>query len=110
MIKYFLTSKYTEDINKFIVESCFKDFIKNKKDKNFFQIHRIKIAKDNDFVFLFIFLFKFFFIFLWSKKNLLFDKYDGVNYGRYLISYTFKDFRCYKSRIFFNIQLFYKKN
>ena len=100
MDKYFLTSRYSNDIYKLIVDACFKDFKKDNKNKKL-KILKIEITNNYDFIFLFYFFLMIILNFFNFKKKIIYQKYKNVNYGRYLIAYTLRDVKCYESNFFF---------
>ena len=122
MRQVFLTTRYTDDIYKLIVNLCIKDIsLKKKKIK----IEEIKIRKIPDFFFLIICLKYFFQGKFWSKKDIVSLKFKDINFGKKLLSITFRNFDSYISyykyyyNLFKNIYLisklfstanFYEKN
>ena len=100
MDKYFLTSRYSNDIYKLIVDACFKDFKKNNKNKKL-KILKIEITNNYDFGFLLYFFLMVFSNIFNLRKKIIYKKYKNVNYGRYLTAYTLRDVKCYESNFFF---------
>ena len=94
MNSVFLTTRYTDDIYQYIVGLCVKD-IKSKK-KNI-QIKKIKLGKTPDILFLLVCLKYLVMGKFWSKEKTVLLSYKKVNFGKKLLSTTFRSFESYVS-------------
>ena len=100
----FLTTRFTDDIYKYIVLKCFLDVKKQKKES--LEIKVIKQKKFPDFNFLFYCLVCFFKGYFFNKEKLVFLQYQKVYFGRQLLASTFRNFKSYTSTFnFFYILL-----
>jgi hypothetical protein len=97
----FLTSRYTNDIYKLIVDSCAKHYFKKN---NKYKILKIDLVKKYDKDFLFYLIKKIITGEVFSKKKLIQLSFEKVNFGRYLFSISFRDVKSYQS----NLILFWK--
>ena len=68
--KFFLTSRYTNDIYQFVVDVCVKDSQKKKKNKNL-KIKEIKVLKKINYKFIFYVLFLFLWVSFFQDVKLL---------------------------------------
>ena len=94
MKEVFLTTRYTDDIYQFIVNMCAKDINKKNKEIN---IEPIKLKKFPDIFFLLI-CFKYllqgkFF----DKEKIILLEYKKINFGKKLLSTTYRSFNSYIS-------------
>lgn len=103
MKNLFLTTRYTDDIYQLIINLCVKDINKKNKEIN---IDVIKLKKFPDIFFLLI-CFKYllqgkFF----DKQKIVLLEYKKVNFGKKLLSITYRNFNSYVSVLNYFYTLF----
>ena len=89
----FLTSRYTDDIYKLIVNSCAKDHFKNTKK---YKILKLDLVKKYDKKFLFFLAKKTLTGEIFDKGKLIKLTYENVNFGKCLFSISFRDVKSYE--------------
>ena len=100
---FFLTSRYSEDIYKLIVDLCAKHYYK----KNIkYKILKINLIKKYDIKFLFYLIKKIITGEIFCKKKLVQLSFENVNFGRYLFSISFRDVRSYQYKLILFWKLF----
>ena len=104
MQEIFLTSRYTDDIYRLIVNACAKNSLQLSSNTKY-VIKKIVIKKKiNINFFLFIFKNILFGKFFYTRKIVKLS-YNNINVGRYLISRTYRTFKTYDSKFFFYLIL-----
>ena len=103
--KFFLTSRHTNDIYQFIVDACVKDSQKKKNYKNL-KIKEIKILKKFNYKFIFYVLFLFFKGKFFSRREITKLKYNNINFGLYITSWSARSFATYQSSFKFFFEIF----
>lgn len=116
MKEVFLTSRYSNDIYKLIVKACLDD-VKKKNKKNEIAVEVIKIKIKFDYNFLLNCLIFFFSGKFFKKENIALLKYKNVEFGKYLLSTTFRSYVVYTSHLkflyyliknIFKVSIYYK--
>ena len=123
MKEIFLTSRYSNDIYKFIVNQCYQDL--PKKEKSNIEIEWIKQKKIPDIGFL---IYSFLCLLrgdFFNKDKVVALEYKRIKFGKHLLSLTFRNYGSYLTNInyfytlckniyivakFFNTADFYIKN
>ena len=103
--KFFLTSRYTNDIYQFVVDVCVKDSQKKKKNKNL-KIKEIKVLKKINYKFIFYVLFLFFMGKFFSRRQITKLKYNNINFGLYITAWTARNIATYQSSFKFFFEIF----
>ena len=103
MKEVLLTTRYTDDIYKLIINACLKDI--NKK-KICIKPETIKFKKKPDFIFLFYCLIILIKGSFFRKDKIALLKFKNVNFGKNLLSITFRSYDTYNSKYKFYYHLF----
>ena len=104
MKQFFLVSRFSDDIYSYIVNQCYLDI--KKTDKNIIEIEKIKLKRFPDLKFLFFCLFCLFKGDFFRKEKIIFLKFQNINFGKHLLSYTFRSYKSYLSSFTYYFALF----
>ena len=107
MKKTLLTTRFTNDVYQLLIKTCIDD-LKKKSEKKIkdVKVEVIKLRKTPDIKFLlkcavYLLQGKFFF-----RKKIISLKYDGINFGKYLFTFTLRNYEAYLSSYKFYYFLF----
>ena len=103
MSRVFLTTRYTDDIYRYIVSLCIKDTKFKKKD---IKILKIQLSNTPDLFFLLVCLKYLLLGKFWSKEKTISLTYRNINFGKKLLSTTFRSFESYVSTYKYYYNLF----
>ena len=103
MSRVFLTTRYTDDIYQYIVSLCVKDTKLKKKN---LKIQKIRLGNMPDLFFLIVCLKYLLLGKFWSREKTVSLTYKNINFGKKLLSTTFRSFESYVSTYKFYYNLF----
>ena len=95
--KTLLTTRFTDDLYQLLVKACVDDLKKSEKKIKNIKVEVIKLRKIPDIKFLlkcviYFLQGKFFF-----RKKIILLKYEGINFGKHLFTFTMRNYESYLS-------------